>query len=358
MPAMTVTGSTFTGSRATVSLPTSAALALLEEHTGVVIPVYFRPDADPAVARATLHDTVMLFVRELRSPRSICLSVDGSLLAEQVAREAAATFGVRLVVSPENRGKLAALAAGVTALLENPNLRYLAMVDADGDHFANELLNFVRAAEHVAEATGNDRLLALGNRSSRYRPLGLLRAEGEELANRMLMDALVYDAVAAGKPLMLQFLTAYDPLPDFHSGYKCFSRRSAEQVFTAPPALAGCTPDAYYRHAIEAVMVVEAHKGGATLLAVNRRTFDEQPISSFASINRIRLAADLILWPCKRLGVPGPFVAQWLDNHLPALLLGALVPQGRDELLAIRDQVRAEYGLPPGPPDIIRPDFV
>lgn len=342
----------------TSTAPLPAALALLEKHTGVVIPVYFRPDADPAVARAVLHGTVRLFVRELRSPRSICLSVDGSPLAEQVAREAAAAYGVRLVVSPDNRGKLAALAAGVAVLLEDPNLRYLAAADADGDHFANELLNFVRAAEHVAEVTGNDRLLVLGNRASRHRPLGLLRAEGEELANRLLMDALAYDAVATGTPLMLQFLTAYDPLPDFHAGYKCFSRRTAEQVFTMPPVFAGCTPDAYYRHAIEAVMVVEAHKGGATLVAVNRRTFDEQPISSFASINRIRLAANMILWPCKRLGVPGPFVAQWLDNHLPALLLGTLVPQGRDELLAIRDQVRSEYGLPPGPPDIIRPDFV
>jgi hypothetical protein len=342
----------------TAALSMSTALTLLEQHTGVVIPVYFRPDADPAVAHATLHDTVRLFAREVRSPQSICLSVDGSPLGESIARQAVADFGVRLLVAPHNRGKLAALAAGVTALLENPDIHYLAAVDADGDHFANELLNFVRAAEHVAEVTGNDRLLVMGNRASRHRPLGLLRAEGEELANRILMDALAYDAARSGMPLMLQFLTAYDPLPDFHSGYKCFSRRSAEQVFTTPPDFAGCTPDAYYRHAIEAVMVIEAHKGGATLLAVNRRTFDEQPISSFASINRIRLAADLILWPCKRLGVPGPFVAQWLDNHLPALLLGTLVPQGRDELLAIRDLVRAEYDLPPGPQDIIRPDFV
>jgi hypothetical protein len=147
-------------------------------------------------------------------------------------------------------------------------------------------------------------------------------------------------------------------LPDFHSGYKCFSRGITEHIFASPPNLAGCDADAYYRHAIEAVMTVEAHKGGAILAAVSRRTFDEQPISSFASINRIRLAADLILWPCKRLGVPAAFVSQWLDNHLPALLLGTLAPQGRDELLAIRDMVLAGYGLPAGGPDIARPRFI
>src|SRR5690606_33753790 len=139
-----------------------------------------------------------------------------------------------------------------------------------------------------------------------------------------------------------------------------FSRSAAEAVFSMPPQLAGCDEAAYYRHACEAVMTVEAHKAGAWLAAVNRRTFDEQPISIFAAINRARLAADMILWPCKRLGVPACFVDQWLANHLPSLLLGTLAPQGRDELLAIHDLVCAGYDLPSAarPAAIARPRFV
>ena len=67
------------------------------------------------------------------------------------------------------------------------------------------------------------------------------------------------------------------------------------------------------------VMVVEALVRGATLASINRRTFDEQPVSAFANFNLTQLTANLILWPCKRLGIPAEFVRQWMDNHLPEL---------------------------------------
>jgi hypothetical protein len=156
-------------------------------------------------------------------------------------------------------------------------------------------------------------------------------------------------------------LTAVDPLPDFHSGYKLFSRASALAVFGGNPPLVGMSESAAYRHACEAVMAVEAYLDGATLAAVNRRSFDEQPISLFANYNRARLAADMITWPCKRLGVPAHFVAQWLANHLPTLMLGTLAPQGQDELLAIRNLVLEEYGLDPAtvtPAPFTRPRFL
>lgn len=342
------------------TIPIAQMIELLETQTGIVIPAYLPPTADPAASLPILRDTVHLTVRELRTPQSICLSVDGPGPAAAIAQQIADQYGVQVVVATQNRGKLAAVANGMARLLENSNLRYLVTIDQDGDHFANELLNFVRCAEHVTRQTGNPRGLVLGNRLSRHRPLGFLRAEQEELANRMLVDALTYDAALSGAPLALQYLTTLDPLPDFHSGYKLFSRSAAEAVFTQPPQLAGCDEAAYYRHACEAVMTVEAHKAGAWLAAVNRRTFDDQPISIFATLNRAQLAADMILWPCKRLGVPASFVNQWLANHLPTLLLGTLAPQGRDELIAICELVRAAYNLPPAPQPaaMARPRFV
>jgi hypothetical protein len=342
----------------TEEYPVAAALQLLEEQTGIVVPVYFRPETDPGIALPILHETVHLLARQLQSGQAICLSVDGPGPGEIVAHQIATHFGTQVVVAPRNRGKLSAVRDGMALLLNNPRLRYFATVDGDGDNFANELLNFVRMAEHVTGATGVEQTLVLGSRLSRHRPLGFLRAEQEELANRMILDAMAYDAAHAGKPLRLPFLTAHEWLPDFNAGYKCFSRRAAEAVFATAPMMASCDETAYYRHACEVVMVVEAHKAGGLLAAVSRRTFDEQPISSYASLNRMRMAADMILWPCKRLSVPGTFVAQWLDNHLPALLLGSLAPQGRDELLAIRDLVLAGYGLPAGAAEIVRPRFI
>ncbi|MDQ3249568.1 MAG: hypothetical protein M3Q45_10250 [Chloroflexota bacterium] len=322
-----------------------AALTLLEHATGVVIPVYFHPDTDFALGAALLRDTVHLFARELADPGAICLSVDDAGVSLAIGEQIATEYGTQLVPAERNRGKLAAVRAGMQVLLANQALHYLAVVDADGDHFANELLNFVRCAADVQQRMATDRVMVLGSRLSRHRPLGFLRGEQEELANRILMDALQYDAAHTGQPLILQFVGPPDDVLDAHSGYRLFSRTTAEKVFLSPPTLAGCSESAYYRHACEAVSLIEALQSGAILATVNRRTFDEQPISSFARLDRAQLAADMIIWPCKRLNVPGSFVQQWLTNHLPRLLLGTLVPQGRAELLAIRNQVLAAFGL-------------
>ncbi|MCX6047184.1 MAG: hypothetical protein NT075_18930 [Chloroflexi bacterium] len=338
-----------------------AALTLLEQTTGVVIPVYFHADTDLDFGTALLGDTVHMFARELADPSMICLSVDGQGVPLTIAQRVASALGTRLVHGEQNHGKLAAVRNGMAELLHKTDVRYLAAVDQDGDHFANELLNFVRCAEHVEQMMATDQVLVLGNRLSRHRPLGFLRGEQEELANYLLLDALHYAAVVNQQPLPLQFANTIDNLPDFHSGYKFFSRRTAEAVFLAEPQLAGCDETAYYRHACEAVMSVEAMQSGAILATVNRRTFDEQPISIFARLDRSVLAANMIIWPCKRLGVPGPFVAQWLVNHMPKLLLGTLAPQGRDELLAIRDHVLRAFEQPipvENYSEIVRPRFI
>lgn len=338
----------------------TAALHTVTHATGVVISVYFAQEDDPDAGHAIVADTVAMFLHEVADPAAICLSVDGPGPGIVIARRIAVATGVQVVEGPVNRGKFSAVALGMRRLLDNPALRYFAAVDQDGDHFANDLLNFIRAGEHVLEQTGDDNILVMGNRTSRHRSLGFLRGEQEELANRILLDALNYDAARRGAPLRLQYLTTTDALPDFHAGYKVFSRAAAHAVFDHEPSSAGLPESAALRHAIEAVMVVEAHLTGATLAAINRRTFDEQPISHFAAFNRARLHADLILWPCLRLDIPGHFVAQWLDNHVPALLLGTLAPQGQDELRAIRDLVLAEVGIDPAtrPAAFTRPRFV
>jgi hypothetical protein len=149
----------------------------------------------------------------------------------------------------------------------------------------------------------------------------------------------------SGRPLRLEYVTAFEEFPDFHSGYKLFSRGAAEAVFAAPPQPCGLGEVAYGRHAVEAVMTVEALLAGACLVLVNRSTLNQQPISTFGLLDRARLTADKIVWPCKRLGVPGPFVDQWLRNHLPRLLLSTLVPQGQGELAQVRNLVLREYGI-------------
>lgn len=332
------------------------ALADLRQHTGVVLPVYLPAGADAALSAALLTDTVQALLLQVERPSSICLSVDGEQSGKEMAEDLARRHGVQVCCAPRNRGKLQALRQGVALLWEEPELEYFATVDADGDHFANELPNLVRAARHARPRAGE--VMVLGKRLSLHRPMGFPRGEFEELADRVLLDALAFHAARTGVPLRLEYATALEEFPDFHSGYKLFSRGAARAAFLQEPQLCGVSESAYYRHGVEAVLTVEALLGGACLVSVNRSTFDEQPISAFGKLERCQLVADKMVWPCKRLGVPGEFVDQWLRNHIPRLLLGTLVPQGVEEVRQVRRIVLREFGLETEGTDLAGPLFV
>src|SRR4026207_1585532 len=104
-------------------LDLQSAIETLERATGVVLPVYFRPDTDPDYATALLSATVRMFVREVANPQAICLSVDGGGLSLEIARRVAADFGVQLAHAEPNRGKLASVRNGMSKLLGQPHLR-------------------------------------------------------------------------------------------------------------------------------------------------------------------------------------------------------------------------------------------
>ncbi len=335
-----------------------SALTTMRLSTGIVIPVYF-PKGDAAGDAADyLTDTVSAFVQQVDDPMSICLSVDGNAHGAEIAAELAQQFGVQIVVGEENHGKLQAARQGVDLLIERPGLSFVAIVDQDGDHFANELLNFIRAGEHVQRQSFQSRVLVLGRRISRHRPMGFPRGEIEELADRVMLDALHYHGAVTGRPLRLEYATLLDEFPDFHSGYKLFDIETARRVFLSEPQLCGVSGSCYYRHGVESVMSVEAILSDAILVVVNRSTLNQQPHSTFGLMHRQQLAADKMIWPLRRLQVPETFVRQFLDNHLPRLLLDTVVPDGQAELREIRRLVLEAFGLPDDESPIRRPLFL
>jgi hypothetical protein len=322
-----------------------------------VIPVYLPAEIDKTVGEKLLTDNVDLCCAQVDDPSAVCLSVDGEDNGADVAKRLEAKFGITTTVSAKNGGKLRAVKAGMLRLLRRDDLEYLAVVDMDGDHFANELLNFARFARHIEDELETDRVLVLGRRNSRHRPLGFFRAELEELAERILLDALNYRSFVTGRPLHFEYVTTLGEYLDVHSGYKLFSRATACDVFMSEPRLAGVSEEGYYRHAGEAVMTVEAVEHGACLGMVNRSAINEQPITTFGLMNLSRLSADLIIWPCKRLEIPPAFVKQWMVNHLPRLKLQTLLPEGREELKRITALVWEAWGIEDDP-DIHFPPFV
>lgn len=319
--------------------------AALREHTGIVIPAYLPKAVNNAAAIEMLEATVRSFVGLVATPANVCISVDGPEFGAAEAGEIAKATGAALVVSPSNRGKLQAATAGMQQLLKSSNLHYFAVVDQDGDHFANELLNLVRACRHIEDEAKTNKILINGRRISLHRPMGLLRGELEDFVDRILFDALTYDAATCGQPMRLEFSSLFGDVPDFHSGYKLFSRATAADVFQSAKPVTGVTDDCHWRHSVEVVMVVEALAQGAILGQVNRSTFNEQPISTFGLYNRAQLYADNIIWPCTRLAIPPTFIEQWMRNHASRLDLNTLAPQGRDEVTKVIAAVRSHFGI-------------
>jgi glycosyltransferase involved in cell wall biosynthesis len=324
-----------------------AARQVLQHHTGVVIPAYLPTSIDVVQGEELLRDTVSAACAQVGHPDHICLSVDGANYGEEVAASIASELGASLAVAPENRGKLQAGMLGANRLLADPEIQYVILIDQDGDHFPNELVNFVRAALHLAESSGDERLMVLGQRHSLHRPLGWLRGELEILADRVLLSALRYHAAITGVPLALEYAEPVGEVPDFHSGYKLFSREVAAAVFDGPPVLCGLGEDGAYRHAVEAVMTVRAYLHGARLGLVHRSTFNQQPVSTFELFDRHQLTIDMIAWPCHRLGIPPAFVRQWMANVVPSLMLDTMVPEGREILDRVVEGVMATFGAHP-----------
>ncbi len=312
---------------------------VMHKETGVVVPVYIPSGVDADLAESLLHDNVEALLPCVDNPAAIWLSVDGESHGADIAQRLSGKTGISITVAPTNRGKLQSIMHGVYHLTQQQSYRYLAVIDQDGDHFGNEMLNFIRTGEYITQKRGDPRVIVLGHRRSLHRPMGLLRGELEELADRVLLDMLMYHAGVTGRPLPLEYVLTLGEVPDFHSGYKLFDRATAQAVFLSPTNQSGVSDRCYYHHAVEAVVVVEALESGAYLGAVTRSTLNEQPISTFGLYNRIQLVADKIIWPARRLAIPPPFIAQWLANHIPPLLLNTLVPEGKDELEQIRKTV-------------------
>ena len=317
---------------------------VMRHETGIVVPVYLPPDVDTEMGERLLRDNVATFVQQVAGPASICLSVDGPECGLDAARAIAGDYNTEISTAPENKGKLNAVFHGMRTLLKHARFRYLAIVDQDGDHFGNELLNAVRTAEHIAAHNCSDQVMVLGQRRSRHRPMGFLRGDLEELADRVLMDVLLYHAAITGKPLRLEYPLLMDEYPDFHSGFKLFDRVTAQSIFQNEPDLAGASETCYFRHGVESVLTVEALEAGAYLGAFTRSTVNEQPISTFGLFNRIQLVADKIIWPSRRLKIPHQFIRQWMANHMPRLLLSTMAPEGKNELIKIRNTVLEGIG--------------
>ncbi|MBC7235462.1 MAG: glycosyltransferase [Chloroflexi bacterium] len=308
---------------------------------GMVVPAYFSAKPSDDLVRHLLYMT-LADCHHYLPLEHIVVVVDGDArtarLAEELRQHLAGRHGrtFRLMPLAENHGKLWAMQEGIKALLsERPDIEYIAIRDGDGDHVASDLPRLARAARFLAEAYAGTRLIIIGARRSRHRPMGWLRGELEMLLDRITLDALVYALALQGRALNLRHCLG-EGVPDLSSGYKMYGREAAELLFRdAQPRYEGLTPYDYWHYGPETMTIVEAVLQDTVLAELPRLTWDGQPATSFGEFRLVSLYGELLAWVFCRLAISPVVAAQMYDNHVPSLALRTTA-QGQEMLTTLR----------------------
>ena len=189
-------------------------------NIAALIPCYFEERKIREVARRTLAQLDTVLVVD-----------DGS--TDTTASEARAA-GAEVLLHTENQGKGAAIKTGLGALSARPGLKYILILDGDGQHLPEEIPGFLTAASRSKAA------MLLGNRMSDTRAMPFVR----RLTNRW-MSAQISSVCG-------QFI------PDTQCGFRMIRRDLA-------PALGAITTTKFD---FETEMLVVASRLGCRIEAV------------------------------------------------------------------------------------------
>lgn len=183
--------------------------------------------------------------------RRVIIVDDGST---DGAADALRDLSVRIETFPENRGKGFAIIAGFRAALEAPDVQYVAVIDADGQHDPAEL-------ERLFEAAATKKAdLVIGSRNFHLRQVPWTSWFGNRLTallTRTLFGTWVTDT---------------------QSGFRVHARRLAQDVCDTLPG---------GRYETEMAILVKAMRGPYTVVSEPISTIYEEgnPSSHF---NRLR----------------------------------------------------------------------
>ena len=227
-----------------------------------------------------------------------------------------------ILLTEQNRGKGGAVACGIDHLLSNSDVEYVVIRDADGDHFVNDVPNLVRLAHQMCTELQDDSIFVVGGRVDVHRPMGFVRGEYERILNDVIWHALQYSLARKGQVINMQYFAEHGLIPDLHSGFKLYSRKSARTAMKGLTAAEQGMPElTMMRNGCETVPLVEIIASGGTVGQVNRITLETQPVMTFQNKNRWVRYGNRLLWTFLRLEIPYDSARQLLDNVIPRALL-------------------------------------
>jgi len=310
-------------------------------RVGVVIPAWFSRHLPVAEAEGLLY-TTLVGSPSCVQPEDIVVVVDGSPVASAAAaavlERLTAEWGQPFTILElqENQGKGAALTVGIRHLLERPGipLLWIAARDADGDHLIDDLPHLYRTGGQVVEENAGRPVAVIGRRASVHAPLGWLRGEFELLVNEVLVEGVAYALTRYARVWDTRYLVTR--APDLQSGYKLYSRSAAEVALRAFQAETLAHPDLQIlRTGMEIVPVVSIALEGGVFAEVERKTFYDQPVTSYGNVDLAQFFGSKLAWALRRCGVPAGPALTLFDGALARRPLFT-DPRGREEALRTR----------------------
>ncbi len=344
---------------ARATLKAHEAIPLPVPALGMVVPVWFNPRLPLRTIKERLRLTLSgteLYV----GPGRLAVVVDGDGRSLKVLKEllkegvGPREGDLKLLPLRRNCGKGRGLVEGLKALLPQKDLHFFAFRDGDGDHYLNDLMNLYRYALWMREKGGGEDLMVIGRRAHIGRSVGMARADFEVILSRVTLEALKFHLARKGRALDLRFLSGYEEVPDFLSGYKIVSRSLAELMVRRDwqEILPRRTID-LYRYGMELIPLVEGAIRGALLGEVQRLVGEERSLSGHGRLADPRVNAGLALWLFLRLRIPGEAALTILDNAIEGATL-AWDDERRTSLLQFRNHILSGLrghlpkGSPPG----------
>jgi len=301
----------------------------------MVIPVWY-PETMSIEEMETVLAPCLVDVAAFAQRENVIVVVDGAPqahVAAQRVREALGNF--EILFKAQNEGKGGAVVSGIERLLENPNVQFIVTRDHDNDHLANDALNLVRLAAQLQRDTGSDCVMSIGRRTSVHRHLGFVRGEYEWLMNEVVFEAVKFALAREGKTVNTQYFAAYEPVPDMQTGFKCYTRATAQLLVDALQRAPQETPDLdVRRHGAEMPVIVETLLRGGTIGEVTRLAWESQPLTTYDLAGRVQVKGTVLAWALRRAHVPLAVARQLLSNAIARRLM-AKEEKGLSDLLSL-----------------------
>ena len=317
-------------------------LKALKRTVGMVVPVWFHPSTPSEQVEELLSATLRDWEVFLLSER-VVIVLDGCewcLKPLKRVQKALKGKGWGIVLLEQNLGKGGAVVAGMEKLIAAAEPQYIVVRDSDNDHWLTDLPRLWQLAQLMEREKQTDHFIVIGRRNALHFPMSFTRGEWERITDEVLLEAAKFALAKEGKVPDLTYCAFHtNEPPDFMSGYKLFTVKSAKFACQVMKEEHERFPELdLMRYGWEGVPCLSVLLTGGLIGEVTRMTYRRQPVTGYGDQVSADLYGRQILYALKRCGLRGEPARVLFDNAVRRSLLWTQQPQ-RDTLLEVRQRI-------------------